>query len=253
MMTSSPGGRGRRRAAAGRSVRPGVAAVVAGILAVVSPGPASPGVRLGDAVPGVIKGADLERIKRQLDLDRFSVVAAVWLGATEGREAVVVEPLPDAAIARIKESCSRGAFCPDRFGFVGSRIRIVLLQNNDVLTSVTIDRQARGARGVLFDPLEFEGGPAAGDPAARIGAGDGAAAGSAPEFVGWSGWAEGVSGHVALVLTPIVGRTRGRLAAAGGSPFRIRWNEGNGHFERYDCVPDEEGDEDCAFAGEEAP
>jgi hypothetical protein len=134
-------------------------ATLAGLLVALTPGSVWTGVRLGDAVPGVIRGADLERIKRQLDLDRFSIVAAVWLGATEGKEAVVVEPLPDQTIARVKESCSRGAFCPERFDFVGGRIRIVLLQNNDVLTLVTIDRQARGGRGLLFDPLEFEGGP----------------------------------------------------------------------------------------------
>jgi hypothetical protein len=51
------------------------------------------------------------------------------------------------------------------------------------------------------------------------------------------------------VLTPIVERARGRLAAAGGSPFRVRWNDEDGLFERYDCPADGVGD--CVFAGEE--
>src|SRR5712692_5979770 len=84
-------------------------------------GPLTAGVRLGDAVPGVIKGADLERIRRQLGLEHFSVVAAVRLGAEEGREAILVEPLTEKPLAMVKEACHHGAFCPDRFGFVGSR------------------------------------------------------------------------------------------------------------------------------------
>ena len=43
-------------------------------------GRAAAGVKYGDAVAGVVRPSDLERIKRVLRLDRFSIIAAVWLG-----------------------------------------------------------------------------------------------------------------------------------------------------------------------------
>ncbi len=211
------------------------------LVLLVTPGRSLGGVRLGDAVPGVIKGADLERIRRQLDLDRFSVIAAVWLGAGEGREAIVVEPLDDAALGKIKEACKRGGFCPDRLGFVGSRVRIVKLQNNDVLPVIVADREIRGSKGRLLDLAEVT---TRGRPA------------------GWSGWAEAAFGHVALVLTPIVERPDGRLRAGADEPLRVQWNEEVERFQLYSCRAGEgsgagqgadAGETGCQFMDEIGP
>ena len=194
--------------------------------------PLTAGVRLGDAVPGVIKGSDLERIRRQLGLEHFSVVAAVRLGAEEGREAILVEPLAERPLAMVKEACSHGAFCPDRFGFVGSRIRIVLLQNNDVLPLLSIDQEIRGSRGSLLSLRGVEaGGPLA----------------------GWSGWAEAAFGHVALVLTPFVEGPKGRVQSGAEQPIRIEWNEAAGRFQSYVCDEDDDGGASCVFEDEIAP
>jgi hypothetical protein len=201
--------------------------------------PARSGVKFGDAVPGVIKGTDLERIKRQLNLERFSVVAAVRLGAEDGREAVVVEPLDDPTLARVDESCRKGGFCPGRFDFVGSRLRIVLLQSNDVLNVVTVDREARGPKGRLFDLRELMAQPAG----ATGRKGD-------PEVLGWNGWADAASDHVALVLIPIVAWTGGRVAAGVAVPLRIQWNDDAGRFQRYSCEAEAEDETSCWFLEE---
>jgi hypothetical protein len=216
---------------------PAALAVIAGIACALLSAPAASAVRLGDAVPGVIKGADLERIRRQLDLDRFSVIAAVWLGAGEGREAIVVEPIDDAALAKIKEACAKGGFCPDRLGFVASRVRIVRLQNNDVLPVILVDREIRGSKGALLDlaPLTTRG-----------------------HLTGWSGWAEAAFGHVALALTPILERSDGRLRPATDDPLRIQWNEETGRFQHYVCRtgadtgtdPDAAAETICEFENE---
>ncbi len=202
-------------------------------------GPARSSVKFGDAVPGVIKGTDLERIKRQLDLERFSVVAAARLGAEEGREAVVVEPLDDATLARVDESCRKGGFCPGRFDFVGSRLRIILLEDNDVLTVLTVDREARGPKGRLFDLPSLMAEPA-GSPGRK----------GEPEVLGWSGWAEAASEHVALALTPIVAWTGGRVAAGLAVPLRIQWNDGAWRFQFYECVAEAESEVRCGFLEE---
>src|SRR5260221_10239432 len=149
-------------------------AALAVLIAFAATDLAAAGVRLGDAVPGVIKKSDLARIKRQLDLEHFSVVAAVWLGATEGREAILVEPLADADLAKVSESCRTGPFCPDRLGFVASRVRIVLLQNNDVQTILVADQEVHATRGRLLDLKEIQA------RGAWFGWGGGAEAGAGP-------------------------------------------------------------------------
>jgi len=223
---NTPGGGTVRGAIAGRSAGALLAALLATFL---SPDRDAAAVRLGDAVPGVIKGTDLERIKRRLDLDRFSVIAAVWLGAGEGREAILVEPLAEKPLAMVKEGCAKGTYCPDRFGFVASRVKIVLLQGDEVLPVLVVDREARGPRGRLFSMNEV---------------------GERGALFGWSGWAEAADGHVALVLTPIVEGPNGRARAGSEAPFRIRWNEGAGRFQLYECTADGEDESTCAFRDE---
>ncbi|HEU4403350.1 MAG TPA: hypothetical protein VFT43_14730 [Candidatus Polarisedimenticolia bacterium] len=196
-------------------------------------------VKLGDAVPAIIRVSDLERLKRALDLDRFSVVAAVRLGAEEGREAIVVEPLSDKALALVEEGCGRGDLCPDRLGFVAARIRIVLLQGNNVLTLVTIDHEARGVKGRLFEPRALRGGEA--DPAARA---------DEAVLLGWSGWAEAAGGHVALHLQPLFEGPKGRLLAGAGAPHRVQWNDRAGRFQLYECVYDADEEPGCRFEDE---
>src|SRR5260221_12245095 len=102
-------------------------AALAVLIAFAATDLAAAAVRLGDAVPGVIKKSDLARIKRQLDLEHFSVVAAVWLGATEGREAILVEPLADADLAKGSESCRTGPFFHDRLCVVAAAGRTGLI------------------------------------------------------------------------------------------------------------------------------
>jgi hypothetical protein len=205
------------------------AAVLIGLAAASGPSGASAGVKFGDAVPGIIKGSDLERIKRILHLDRFSVVAAVWLGAADGREAIVIEPLSDVVLAKVKETCEAGGYCPDPVGFVASRVRVVLLQGRDVVEVMTAGVEVRGPRGRLFDLSEIgvEGQPLV-----------------------WAGRAEAASGHVALVITPLVEKPGGRIGAGADPPFGLRWNEEAERFQLFDCVLDEEGETRCAFVDE---
>lgn len=178
------------------------------------------GVKFGDAVPGVIRGADLARIRRALDLDRFSVVAAVRIGAEEGREAVLAEALDDATLARIEEACGRGGFCPDRSGFVASRVRVVLLLGDEVATLLLADREIRAARGRVVDLREVV---------------------AKGRVVGWSGRPEAASGHVALALTPIVQGADGRVRSGTEAPLRIRWNDAAARFQIYACDDDAVG------------
>src|SRR6185503_11458265 len=129
------------------------------VLMVLAATAADPGVKHGDAVPAVIQRSDLERIERSLHLSRFSVIAAVRLGAVEGREVVIAEPLSDAALARVKATCEAGGFCPDPIGFVAARVRIVVLDGPDILPVATIEKQAlcRGRRLVDLEGLGLEG------------------------------------------------------------------------------------------------
>jgi hypothetical protein len=188
--------------------------------------PATAAVRYGDAVPGIIKGSDLERIKRQLHLDRFSVIAAVHLGATEGREAVLAEPLTDAVLDRIKDACEAGGFCPDPVGFVASRIRIILLQDQDVVPIVTIEREIRADHRRLLD-LQANG--------------------LEGTILGWNGRADAEAGHVALTLTPIIERRDGRVGAGVDPPFIVQWNDTAGRFQFYDCIVGDDGGTVCDF------
>jgi hypothetical protein len=190
---------------------------------------AAAGVRYGDAVPGIIKKSDLERIRRQLDLERFSVIAAVWLGAVDGREAIIAEPLSDETLAKVKGACEGGGFCPDPVGFVASRVRVVLLRDNLIEPVLRIDQEARGAHGRLFDLGEL---------------------GTEGTLLGWNGYAEAFAGHVALALTPITERADGRVGAGADPPFLIRWNEDAGRFQLYDCVSDPDEGTVCAFETE---
>jgi hypothetical protein len=163
-----------------------LAAAVAALL-VATPAamtaPLAEGVRYGDAVPGIVRPPDLEILKDRLNLTRFSVIAAVRLGSLEGRELIIAEPLPEEAIEQIEESCAEECFCPDPYGFVASRVRIVHLRDRDVATILTVDGEARDAQGRIFAPSSF-------DLPGRL--------------IGWNGYAEAASGHVVLVLTPIV-------------------------------------------------
>jgi hypothetical protein len=188
------------------------------------------GVKHGDAVGGIIKRSDLERIRGILDLDRFSILAAVWLGATAGREAVLAEPLPADALALVKESCEADGFCPDPTGFVAGRVRVLLLQNRDVHEVVRVDAEARGGGRRLFDPraLGMEG-----------------------ELLGWTGHAEAYDGHVALVLTPLARFADGGIGAGADPPFLIRWNDRADRFQLYDCTLDEDGGTRCGFVEDE--
>lgn len=186
------------------------------------------GVKYGDAVPGVVNGADLARLKRALDLDRFSVIAAVRLGAEEGREAVIAEPLDGRTLALVKEACARGGFCPDRLGFVASRVRILLLHDNEVLTALVVDQEIRGSRGRLVDLREV---------------------GTRGRIIGWSGWPEAEADHVALALTPIVETPGGRARAGSGGPLRIQWNEATGRFQLLECEAGEGDDASGAGGG----
>ncbi|HYS78758.1 MAG TPA: hypothetical protein VEO94_07950 [Candidatus Dormibacteraeota bacterium] len=186
------------------------------------------GVKYGDAVPGVIRPSDLERIKRVLHVDRFSVIAAVRLGAEEGREVVIAEPLPDETLAKIMSVCESGGFCPDPVGFVGSRVRIVLLQDRDVVPRVTIEQEARGSGQRLVDLR---------------------ALGIAGEILGWNGRAETADGHVGLSLTPIV-EAGGRAGAGLDPPLLIRWNPKRDRFQFFDCVAGKDGTTRCDFQEE---
>lgn len=199
------------------------------VLAALRPAAAGAGVKYGDAVPGVIRPSDLERIKRVLHLDRFSVIAAVRLGAEEGREAVIAEPLPDETLAKIKTVCEAGGFCPDPVGFVGSRVRIVLLQDKDVAPLLMIDQEVRGAGQELVDLR---------------------AVGVAGEVLGWSGRAETANGHVGLSLTPIIGAADGGAGAGLDPPLLFRWNPKRDRFQFYDCVAGDDGTTRCDFLDE---
>ncbi|MBI1949855.1 MAG: hypothetical protein HYS34_00640 [Acidobacteria bacterium] len=199
------------------------------LLAAVAPAAMHPGVKFGDAVPGIIRPSDLERIKRALHLERFSVIAAVRLGAEEGREAVIAEPLPDAALEKVKAACEAGGFCPDPVGFVGSRVRIVILDGADVVPVLTIGKEARGPGRRLVDL---------------------AGLGVAGDILGWNGRAEEANGHVALSLTPITESAGGRAGAGLDPPLLIRWNPKRDRFQAYDCVLEEDDTTRCDFQDE---
>ena len=202
--------------AEGRAGRPGrrtwAAAILTALLLQAPPAPA--GVRFGDAVPAIIHASDLDRIRRALRLPRFSVIAAVRLGAAEGREAVIVEPLADGVLARLVAGCEAGGVCPDPVGFVAARVRIVVLRDADVETRVVADRAIRDGRGRLIDPDlgPFEG-----------------------PFLGYLGRAEAASGHVALLLESLhgAGGEDAEGAAAPietGAPAEIAWDDAAGRF-----------------------
>ena len=199
------------------------------LLAAPAPDPVAAGVRYGDAVPGVIRPSDLERIKRVLRLDRFSIIAAVRLGAEEGREAVIAEPLSDETLTKVKGACEAGRFCPDPVGFVASRVLIVLLRDEDVERVVMVQKEARGPRGRLIDlrDLGVEG-----------------------EILGWNGRAEATDGHVALSLTPITTAGDGTLGAWLHPPLLIRFNSKRDRFQVYDCVAGDGGGAICEFEEE---
>jgi len=211
--------------------RPAVAAavlLVATLTAVTAP--LAEGVRYGDAVPGIVRPPDLEILKDRLNLTRFSVIAAVRLGSLDGRELIIAEPLPDEAIEQIEESCAEECFCPDPYGFVASRVHIVHLRDRNVATIVTVDEEARDAEGKIFAPSSF-------DVPGRL--------------VGWNGYAEAASGHVAVVLTPIV-RIGDEPARAGDPiPFTLEWDEKHERFALWECVTDEDDVETCEFYRDE--
>jgi len=210
--------------------RPAVALSLALVLMTAqASGRAAAGVKYGDAVPGVVRPSDLERIKRALRLDRFSIIAAVRLGAEEGREAIVSEPLPDGTLKKVKDACDAGGFCPDPVGFVASRVRIVLLRDADVETVVVVQEQVLGVRGRLVDlrGLGVEG-----------------------EILGWNGRPDASDGHIALSLTPITENGSGDVAAGLDPPLLVRFNPKRGRFQVFDCVAGDGGEADCGFIDE---
>jgi hypothetical protein len=203
--------------------------LVATLVAVTAPVAAD--VRYGDAVPGIVRAPDLEILKDRLNLTRFSVIAAVRLGSLDGRELIIAEPLPEEAIEQIEESCAEECFCPDPYGFVASRVRIVHLRDRDVTTILTVDGEARDAEGRIFAPSSFD---VPGD------------------LVGWNGYAEAASGHVVLNLTPIVQLDHDDPVRAGDPiPFTLMWDEREEHFALYECTVDEDDVETCEFYRDE--
>lgn len=211
-----------------RRIAPATLFFLAALAAVTSRGGA--GVRFGDAVPAIVRAPDLEILKDRFHLTRFSVIAAVRLGSLDGRELVIAEPLPDEVLGRIEESCAAENFCPDPYGFVAARVRIVHLRDREVTTVVTVDGDARDARGKIFAPSTF---------------------GLPGRLVGWNGHAEAASGHVVLVLTPIVQVDDDPLRAGDSVPFTLLWDEGAERFALYECTVDEDGAETCEFYRDE--
>jgi hypothetical protein len=210
--------------------RPGIVLALALVLMTAhASGGAGAGVKYGDAVPGVVRPSDLERIKRALRLDRFSIIAAVRLGAEEGREVVVAEPLSDGTLKKVKDTCDAGGFCPDPVGFVASRVRIVLLRDADVETVVVVQAQVLGARGRLVDlrDLGVEG-----------------------EILGWNGRPDASDGHIALSLTPITETGGGEVAAGLDPPLLVRFNPRRGRFQVFDCVAGDGSEAVCDFVEE---
>jgi hypothetical protein len=214
------------------------------LLATATPG--SAGVKYGDAVPAIITASDLTLIKRALDLDHFSVVAAVRLGAEEGREALVAEPLDKETLKLVEKACEAGGFCPDPLGFLASRVRIVLLQGSAVEVLLTADAQVRNQAGPLFEPKQK---------------------GIDRPIVAWNGRANEGSSHVAVDLLPVTRLEKGAGADGGSAappgdetpgdvglvteaPFSIRWNDKAGRFQLYDCSRDERGRRQCGFESE---
>ena len=222
----------------GTAIAPGALAARAGVLAgavavalaaaLFLAGEARAGVKHGDAVAAIIKKSDLDRIRRTLDLDRFSVISGVLLGATDGREAILAEPLSDEALAAVKKACDGKGFCPDPVGFIASRIRIVILHGHDVAEILWVGNEVRGPRRRLFDLRAML-------PEGRL--------------LGWSGSAGSESGHVSLEVVPIVEEPDGKIIAAIDPPLSLRWNEKVGRFQFYDCVL-ENGETTCDFEPE---
>lgn len=199
-------------------------------LSIALPGSAArAGVKYGDAVPGIVKRSDFDRIRSVLNLDRFSVIAAVWLGATEGRELIIAEPLSDADLDRVKTSCEDGRFCPDPVGFVGARVRIVVLDDQDITESLRLDSEARNPKGHVADLDRIL-------PEGRL--------------LGWNGRASSWSDHTALEIAPILERTDGRIILGLDPPLTLRWNDAVGRFQFFDCWVDDAGETRCAFEEE---
>jgi hypothetical protein len=209
------------------------AAIVPSIALVLLTAPASgrltAGVKYGDSVTAIVRPSDLERIKHVLRLDRFSIISAIWLGAEEGREAIIAEPLSDETLKRVKEACDGGGFCPDPVGFVASRVRMVLLHDRDVETLVVVQTEARSARGRLVDLRDL---------------------GVAGEILGWNGRSDATDGHLALSLTPIIEDEGGAPAVGLDPPLLIRFNPRGGRFQVFDCVAGDGEGPDCAFLDE---
>lgn len=189
------------------------------LAAAVSPAAPDPGtVKLGDAVPAIIRATDIERIKRVLGLDHFLIPAAVRLGATEGREAIVAEPLSAAALRRLADACEGGGPCPDPFGFVATRVRIVRLVAGGVDTLAVVESEPRGPRGRMTDMKTL---------------------GLTGAVVGWNGVAEAADGHVALRLVPLTAMEDDAPLGIGlAEPLYIRYDTKADRFRVYDCSGD---------------
>jgi len=204
-------------------------ALLAALVLALIGGAVRAAVKYGDAIPAIVKKSDFERIKSVLNLERFSVIAAVWLGATEGRELIIAEPISVESLDRVKESCEAGGFCPDPVGFVGARVRVVVLDDHDITESLRIDSEARNPKGRLVDLGRLL-------PPGRL--------------LGWNGRAASWSDHVALEITPILERADGRIITGLDPPLTLRWNEAADRFQFFDCWVDDAEETRCAFEEE---
>ncbi len=204
--------------------------IAVAVIALLAATPLDAGVRFGDAVPAIVRAPDLEVLKDRLNLTRFSVIAAIRLGALDGRELVIAEPLSEEALEHVEKSCEANRFCPAPYGFVASRVRIVHLRDRDVGTILTVDSEARDAQGRIFAPASF-------DVPGRL--------------IGWNGYAEAAAGHVVLVLTPIVRIDDDLVSAGDPVPFTLMWDEEMERFALWECSIEDDGIERCAFYREE--
>ena len=188
------------------------------------------GVKYGDAVAAIVTRADLDRIRSELDLDRFSVIAAIRLGATDGRELIMTEPLSDSVLGKVADACEAGGFCPDPYGFVAARVHIVVLLDGRVHRLIGVDTEVRNGVGRLFDleTIGVEG-----------------------DLIGWHGWADEDPDHVALGLVPITESGDGRVGEGIDPPLLLKWNPAGGRFQLYDCVAGENDETVCEFVEEE--
>ena len=112
---------------------------------------------------------------------------------------------------------------------MASRVRIVLLRDNEVISVLVVDQEVWGPKGPLLSLIDL---------------------GVGGEILAWNGRAMAAGGHVGLELTPLTRDADGRVEAGVEPPLVVRWNERAGRFQSYDCVDDGESGERCGFRDE---